>query len=385
MSTTHISVGEPDANTAGPTQRPPRRRRRRGLAIAAVMVVVAAAAGAGYFVLDPFSDKADEAAAGSGKATTLAQVTEGPLSARTQENGTLGYGGHYDVVNQATGSATQLPSVGATIHQGQVLYRVGGKPVILLRGGVVPLYRALSRGMEGVDVRQLNTDLVDLGYAKKSVLDPDSQLFSRATATALKKLQDHVGLDDTGVLALSEAVFLPVKDVRVTKVNATRGAPVSTGGTMMEVSSTARQVSVSLNAAQQAEVKVGDKVQITLPNLKSTEGVVSAVGTVAKSNANGGPTVDVLITPKDPKATGQLDQAPVQVSIVTDSVPKALSVPVNALLALAGGGYAVEVVEADDTRRLVPVKPGLFDDSAGRVQVTGSGLSAGQNVVVPTS
>ena len=72
-----------------------------------------------------------------------------------------------------------------------------------------------------------------------------------------------------------------------------------------------------------------------------------------------------------------------QVAITTATVPYALAVPVNALLALAGGGYAVEVVAADSTHRLLPVSLGLFDDADGLVQVTGSGLAAGQKVVVP--
>ncbi|MGH9183303.1 MAG: hypothetical protein ACRDZ9_05740 [Acidimicrobiales bacterium] len=60
-------------------------------------------------------------------------------------------------------------------------------------------------------------------------------------------------------------------------------------------------------------------------------------------------------------------------------------VPVTALLALAGGGYAVEVADPDGTRHLVPVDLGLFDDAEGLVQVTGSGLEAGQRVVVPST
>jgi hypothetical protein len=60
-------------------------------------------------------------------------------------------------------------------------------------------------------------------------------------------------------------------------------------------------------------------------------------------------------------------------------------VPINALLALAGGGYAVEVVGGDGLHQPVPVSPGLFDDAAGLVQVTGTGLAAGQRVVVPAS
>src|SRR5262249_27846234 len=129
-------------------------------------------------------------------------------------------------------------------------------------------------------------------------------------------------------------------------------------------------------------------VTITLPNGRTTPGRVRAVGKVATAPAQGSnsaPTVEVDITPTDPGATGTLDQAPVQVQVITATVRNALVVPVNALLALAGGGYAVEVVAPDGVHHLVPVQLGLFDDTAGLVQVTGSGLAAGQRVMVPAS
>jgi hypothetical protein len=75
----------------------------------------------------------------------------------------------------------------------------------------------------------------------------------------------------------------------------------------------------------------------------------------------------------------------VQVSITTASVENALVVPVNALLALAGGGYAVETVDAAGAHQLVAVGLGLFDDSQGLVEVTDTKLVAGQHVVVPAS
>jgi hypothetical protein len=75
----------------------------------------------------------------------------------------------------------------------------------------------------------------------------------------------------------------------------------------------------------------------------------------------------------------------VQVGITTTSVPNALVVPVTALLAQSGGGYAVEVVGAGARNHLVPVSLGLFDDAEGVVQVTASGLVAGQEVVVPAT
>jgi hypothetical protein len=86
-----------------------------------------------------------------------------------------------------------------------------------------------------------------------------------------------------------------------------------------------------------------------------------------------------------PKAADGLNQAPVQVTITTGSVSNALVVPVDALVAQANGGYAVEVTGANGSHHLVPVSLGLFDDANGLVQVSGTGLAAGQHVVVPAA
>jgi hypothetical protein len=116
--------------------------------------------------------------------------------------------------------------------------------------------------------------------------------------------------------------------------------------------------------------------------------LVSAVGSVASTpsdDAESTPTIDVTVRLLRQSAAGRLDQAPVSVAITTGSVENALVVPVNALLALTGGGYAVEVVNAAGVHRLVPVELGLFDDAQGLVEVSGSGVRAGQRIVVPAS
>jgi multidrug efflux pump subunit AcrA (membrane-fusion protein) len=92
----------------------------------------------------------------------------------------------------------------------------------------------------------------------------------------------------------------------------------------------------------------------------------------------------VQIKPTEPKAWGNLDQAPVTVNITTASVKNVLAVPVGALLARSPGGYVVEVADPGNTRRYVPVRPGIFDDTSGLVQVTGV-LAPGQRVVVPAT
>ena len=89
----------------------------------------------------------------------------------------------------------------------------------------------------------------------------------------------------------------------------------------------------------------------------------------------------MVVSLTDPRAAGTLNQAPVQVTITTGAVSNVLIVPVDALLARPGGSYAVEVT-GPHGHHLVAVTPGLFDDAAGTVQVTGN-LTPGQHVVVP--
>jgi len=182
-------------------------------------------------------------------------------------------------------------------------------------------------------------------------------------------------------------VFLP-SAIRVTAVLAILGTSAGPGP-LLSATSTARQVSVSLDPADQQYVKTGDLVSIVLPGNVTTPGRVSSVAKVATTQGSAGgpgassPTVAVAVILLDPRGTGNLVQAPVQVSITTSKVRSVVVVPVNALLALADGGYAVEEVTPGGVHHLVPVSLGLFDDAAGVVQVSGSGLAAGQHVVVP--
>jgi hypothetical protein len=352
---------------------------------------VLAAAAAAVAIADPFAGTAStRGVTGNASPASLKTVTRQDLSEQTQVSATLGYAGSYSVVNHAQGTITSLPAAGQLVTQGHVLYEVNGRPVVLLYGST-PAYRSLSEGavasdVTGADVRELNADLVALGYVTRTELSPASGEFSWWTKVGVERLQAALGVTQNGTLALGQVVFLPTA-ARVTAISATLGAPAGPGQPVMSATSTARQVSIALDAGQQSEVAVGDHVTIILPDNKNTPGVISSVGTVAAAPAAGSsgssPTITVLVNPADPAATGTWSQAPVQVSITTGSVHNALVVPVDALLAQSGGGYAVEVVGATSVHRLVPVSLGLFDDADGLVQVTGSGLAAGQHVVVP--
>jgi multidrug efflux pump subunit AcrA (membrane-fusion protein) len=147
-------------------------------------------------------------------------------------------------------------------------------------------------------------------------------------------------------------------------------------------------VTIPMDASAQSEVKAGDRVTVTLPDGTTTPGVVSSVGTVAMTISGQGQgtttTIPVQVKLTHPGAAGTLDQAPVTVYVTTASVKNALAVPVTALVAQSPRGYVVEVAGPGNTRRYVPVTPGIFDDNSGLVQVTGA-LAPGQRVVVAAS
>jgi hypothetical protein len=89
----------------------------------------------------------------------------------------------------------------------------------------------------------------------------------------------------------------------------------------MTLSSTRHDVSIQLDASLQSQVRVGNRVQVSLPDGSMTPGVVTRVGKVAtaassSSGASGGsgsstPTVTVAVRLLHPAAAGTLDRAPV--------------------------------------------------------------------------
>ncbi len=381
MSTpiTETTVGSSDVEP-GPRDTPRRHLRHWVAAVVAVMLIASAV----LAVTDPFKSghAAQSGVQDNSYPTSIATVTRKSISSQSEVEATLGYAGSYTVIGQVQGTVTALPAVGQVIPNGQRLYSVDGSPVVLLYGST-PAYRTLSSGTSGSDVQQLNSDLVSLGYMTNSKLNPTSDEYDYWTTIGVEKIQAALGLNATGTLALGEAVFLP-SALRVTTLSATLGGPVS--GPVLQGTSTTRQVTIALDASEQSEVKVGDRVTISLPDNQTTPGVVSSVGTVAVTSPGGGsPTVTVEVIPTDPTAAGVFDQEPVEVLITAATVNDALTVPIDALLTLATGGYAVEVVEASGVHTLVAVTTGLFDSADNLVQVTGSGLAAGQRVVVPNA
>ena len=362
-----------------------RKPSRPGRWAALGIVVVVAAGSLRAWQTGAFSPGTSPATGTAGTpAPATAAVTRRDLVATTPVTATLGYAGSYLVTGQGGGTLTWLPAPGQVIRQGQRLYQTGnGSPVALLYGSV-PDWRALSEGATGQDVAQLNHDLARLGYADTAAIGSLGwDCYSWRTAQAVQRLEEHLGVaSPPGSLSLGQVVFQP-EALRVSQVTGRLGGPAN--GPVLTATSGRHVVTIPLDVSEEPEVAAGTAVSVTLPDGTTTPGVVSSVGTVATSTTGPGgnstTTIPVQVKLNDPGAAGILDQAPVTVNITTAAARGALAVPVTALLAQASGGYAVELAGPGDTRRWVPVTPGIFDDADGLVQVTGA-LTPGERVVV---
>ncbi|WP_431925596.1 peptidoglycan-binding protein [Amycolatopsis tucumanensis] len=347
-----------------------RRRRLRWIGAGAVAVALL---GAGTAVILARAGASPATALPEGPAApATAEVVRTDLAAQETEDGTLGYGAERSLTGKLPGTITGLPAANDVIERGEAVYTVDAKPVPLLYGNI-PLYRELAAGMaKGPDVQVLEENLRALGYTGFGT--PDTT-FTDATATALKRWQKALGLEQTGRLS-PDAVVVRPGAVRVASVTAQIGDPA--GGEIAKLTGTQRVVTVQLVVSKRGIAKQGDKVELNITGGGATRGTVSSVGSTATPGEEGEEaTIDVVVTLDDPAAAGQLDSAPVDVTFTTGNRPAVLAVPVGALVALAEGGLAVEVVEGDGTR-LVAVQTGLF--ARGMVEVRGD-LREGQRVV----
>ncbi|MEU5943833.1 peptidoglycan-binding protein [Micromonospora sp. NPDC047548] len=365
-------------------------RRRGAGAVLAVVVATPLAAGVAYAARSAPNTPDTPAAS---VAIGTAEVTHSTLTERVQVSGVLGYAGSYVVDHQgAPGVLTAAPDVGKTIGRGGVLYRVANAPVRLLLGPV-PAYRDFRYGMsDGPDVRQLEQNLVAMGFDPYHRITVDRH-FGAATAAAIRRWEASWGrpaYQRTGRLTQGEIVFLPAP-LRVSQLEIRVGGTVAPGTTVLTGTSTSRAVIAQLDTAQRGTVHTGDQVEVTLPDADPIQGRVIAVGQVATASSDGAgndpqqptnpdtATVPLTIAVRLPSGFG-LDQAPVTVDITARTRDDVLLIPIAALLARPGGGYQVRLAGGAAVR----VEPGSFDESTGQVEVV-SGLTAGQTVEVPAS
>ncbi|HEX6548727.1 MAG TPA: peptidoglycan-binding protein [Candidatus Dormibacteraeota bacterium] len=341
--------------------------------------LVVAIAGLGLVIAAGRGTPDGRRAAAASTTTTTAKVVRTDLVDRQNFPGTLGYGASTPLVNHLSGSVTAEAAAGTNVERGQALYAVNGRSAYLMYGAI-PAYRDLQVGVsDGDDVKQLEENLIALGFASSQNLKTTGH-FDAYDAAAVERWQRSIGVTADGKVALGVVVFEPGA-VRIAAWHATVGEAATPGGPIADVTATSHLVTLNLDARRQTLAVTGSAVTVTLPSGKTTNGHIQSVGTVATAGTGNNPaTIPVYITLDDPSAGGNVDQAPVTVGLAGQTAKGVLAVPVNALLARPDGTYAVELVRGGK-REVVPVTVGLF--AQGMVQVSGAGIAEGDTVVVP--
>ena len=272
----------------------------------------------------------------------------------------------------------------------------------VLMFGDSPAWREFQNGMTpGEDIRQLEENLVALGHGSFESLIVD-QNFDNETADAIRQMQVDLGLTATGEIAFRDVIFLPgTSVVESSSSYPSLGATITPSSTLVSLFSIERvetqivqdgniwttaeslqRVITTIEVADQRLIDVGSEVRIELPDESIVTGAVIEIGSIAVVPQGGqnDPYLEVTVAIDGDVNLYEWTGAPVTASITKNLAEGVLSVPVTSLLALLGGGYALEVIEPTSTR-LVPVDAGVYAD--GWVEVTGLGLEAGIEVVTP--
>ena len=168
------------------------------------------------------------------------------------------------------------------------------------------------------------------------------------------------------------------------------GSAVLLNSQLYNISSIGIEVVFQVDATDQETVSLGDRVEIELPTDERVPTIITFIDQVV-TQTQAGDFIEVTLDVLNPESIEVYDQAPVKVFVTTEVSENVLYVPVNALIALAEGGYAVEIFSGDvegvvfdgdsgtDTT-YVAVEIGVFTD--GFVEIIGN-FQKGQLVVVP--
>ena len=168
------------------------------------------------------------------------------------------------------------------------------------------------------------------------------------------------------------------------------GSAVTANSQMYNISSTGVEVVFQIDASDQDMVSIGDSVEVELPSEDRINATTSYIDPVVTQSQNGD-FIEVKLDISSSEDIKVYDQAPVDVFVTSEVSQDVLYVPVNALIALAEGGYALEIYNGEsevgvfegvsgvDTT-YVGVEIGVFTD--GFVEVSGN-ISEGMIVVVP--
>ncbi|MBO9556720.1 MULTISPECIES: peptidoglycan-binding domain-containing protein [Cellulomonas] len=349
------------------------RRRRRGATAATVggALVLALVAGAvGWALRTVVTPPPDVLRAEPYTAVTAA---EGTVGQSITLDAVATWEVEHSVANQASGTVTSLDTPpGASVGAGQVLYRVGLRPVVAAEGST-PAFRDIGPGDRGDDVRQLQALLTAVGRYEGTI---DGRAL-RSTVQAVRAWQRDLGVEPDGIVHLGDVLFLPSLPATVAYGDVEVGRPVSAGSGSVDALGAAPRLTITLSDTQARVVVPGTPVHLSYGDLR-WEAVVGRTTPATKdapATATLASTGDGPLCGADCAALPVTSDSTVTAEVVVVPEHQGVVVPASALVSRPDD--TTVVVARDGT--VVPV--GIVASARGSAVV--DGLAAGTSVRVP--
>ena len=303
------------------------------------------------------------------------EITVNDLSTTHEADGELRFAEQREVsdLSGSGGTLTALAPLGETVGGSSILYEVDGVPTVALAGDV-PAWRTMTVDDVGVDVAQLETSLVALGYDPEEALTVDDT-YTSYTADVVARWQEDVGLAVTGSVDLGSVVFIP-SDSSVATVSGVVGSTAQ--GALLTVASAERELVFPVAGELLDTIEIGTEVSARLPDRSTVTALVvelapSGDGSwAATAEVQPGESGDDAVLPEG-------DAVPLTVSWVEPIADGAMTVQASALARLDDGTYAIEVV-GDDGTEFVPVEIGARSGSTIEIVTD---LEVGTAIIVP--
>ncbi len=338
--------------------------------VVAIAAAVAAAVWAASVLLRPAEDPTQAVE------YTFATAQEGEVEASLALNTVAEWTTAPAGINQAAGIVTGVGVAnGETVSQGQVLYTVDLKPVVVA-AGAVPAFRAIGEGTVGADAKQLQQMLADLGYYRGDI---DGKVGS-VTTSAIRSWQKSLGSLETGVVALGDVIFVPELPSRIAldSDSIARGMSLVGGETVVSTLRASPEFTVPVTEPQSALMPIGTRVEIDSPLGNLWEGFVSD-----RRRDDQTQTVVVSLSGSDGRSIcqdqcGELPpngQTSLSSRVITVEPASGVLVPSASLMTEVDG--TVSVVGEDGTH--IPVVVGASAKGMSVVE----GVSTGTRVRIP--
>jgi hypothetical protein len=230
------------------------------------------------------------------------------------------------------------------------------------RHRLIGAQRALRQAQapeQGADVALVAGDMAALGYDRGS-----TDRWNVALQEAVGQWQDHIGATPSGDIDPDD-VLVVSGAARITGVEGRLGDAPST--VTISLSSPTRVAAFRLRNGVPAALTRGRRVKLSARG-EVTTGRVTSVNTSDRSAI-------VQVAFDQSSKLARTGSTRVTMSVTTADRRNVLTVPTQALLALASGGYALQLPDG----RLVAVRTGIVQ--GGDIEVSGRGVRRGLRVV----